>query len=634
MSTIANRSHKGRGHDPCTPFSNEPSASTPESMTTSTEVPMHKITLARRSPAVSSISLSNLDSSKGIKIAATAHDDSISSYRRTKALLDNLSRSITSNGGNSRSFLASPMLGANASTAALAKSISKSMGKSWSREAFLEVTVGGNTRISEAQISEISELPNPITRFSTLAMHLDPRSPLLAASPQRDLDQFAILEDQFCKDFSCCGIALDSMHDLLQHFEEYHVVVESDCDEDDEYEDDDEYEQFPFEIDDSMDMDEFDIVSAQQHQEFNTAFLRAQIASMTTPVQAAHGANLPMTSSDGGSVFQQQQQPRFQQKPQEEQQVTRATISSLLGNTPRTPANMPSFSQIQKHDDQVDVFRIMPPQRSQSEFSPVIPHSVFAAPPRAPSAFNDTVIRKRTSTFTTPIASGNGNISNYPTISTPTNASRRRRQNPSSFDTPPALLPFCTDGPTPTRVYAYDEDMCDDEDETMADSTPMLPTGNPAALLFFNNGNANSFGSEYEENELDEVAAVVAAANVAREETAVTKLSHELANLNEPLVTEVIGGSAGNSSNSDDRPFKCKLPGCGKEYKNPNGLKYHMRHGHGVDTGNPELDNMINKPYQCVIEQCAKRYKNLNGLKYHMQHAHVELLESRVNMEI
>ncbi|KAJ3223628.1 Transcriptional regulator of ribosomal biogenesis proteins [Chytriomyces hyalinus] len=587
MSTVASRSRKGRGHDPGPPFSKEASASTPDSLTASTEVPIHKITLARRSPAVGSISMSALDSSKGIKIAATAHDDNISSYRRTKALLDNLSRSITSNGGNSRSFLASPMLGANASTATLAKSISKSLGKSWSREAFLD----------------------------TLAMHLDPRSPLLAASPQRDLDQFAILEDQFCKDFSCCGIALDSMHDLLQHFEEYHVVVESDCDEDDEFEDDDEYEQFPFEIDDSMDMDEFDIVSAQQHQEFNTAFLRAQIASMPTPVQAAHGVNLPMTSSDTGSVFQLQ--PRFQQKPQEEQQVARATISSLLGNTPRTPANMPSFSPIQKHNDQVDMFRIVPPQRSQSEFPPVIPHSVFSPPPpRAPSAFNDTVIRKRTSAFTTPIA--NRNFSNYPTISTPTNASRRLRQNHSGFDTPPALLPFCTDGPTPTRVYAYDEDVCDSDDQTMTESAPALPTGDSITPLFYN-GNLDLFGREYDENQLDDVAAAI----VTRKEVASTNASHEVANLNEPLVVGVIGGSssAGDNSNSDDRPFKCKLPGCGKEYKNPNGLKYHMRHGHGVDTGNPELDNMINKPYQCVIEQCAKRYKNLNGLKYHMQHA-------------
>ncbi|KAI8613597.1 hypothetical protein BC830DRAFT_1131524 [Chytriomyces sp. MP71] len=56
-----------------------------------------------------------------------------SSFRRARALLDNLSRSIVSNNGFS-----SPLLGPNVSTASLAKSVSRSLGKSWTREAFLE----------------------------------------------------------------------------------------------------------------------------------------------------------------------------------------------------------------------------------------------------------------------------------------------------------------------------------------------------------------------------------------------------------------------------------------------------------------------------------------------------------------
>jgi hypothetical protein len=48
----------------------------------------------------------------------------------------------------------------------------------------------------------------------------------------------ANLEDQFCKDFFCCGFRLGNLHDLLQHFEEYHVRVESDFEDSDEYDDD------------------------------------------------------------------------------------------------------------------------------------------------------------------------------------------------------------------------------------------------------------------------------------------------------------------------------------------------------------------------------------------------------------
>jgi uncharacterized Zn-finger protein len=65
----------------------------------------------------------------------------------------------------------------------------------------------------------------------------------------------------------------------------------------------------------------------------------------------------------------------------------------------------------------------------------------------------------------------------------------------------------------------------------------------------------------------------------------------------------------------DDRPYKCKITGCNKAYKNPGGLKYHMQHGHCEDTGDPELNNVMHKPYQCTVQDCQKRYKNLNGLK-------------------
>eukprot|EP00842_Homolaphlyctis_polyrhiza_P004435 jgi/Hompol1/4993/HPOL_001095-RA len=76
----------------------------------------------------------------------------------------------------------------------------------------------------------------------------------------------------------------------------------------------------------------------------------------------------------------------------------------------------------------------------------------------------------------------------------------------------------------------------------------------------------------------------------------------------------------------DDRPFKCKVAGCTKEYKNPGGLKYHMQHGHCEDTGDPEMNNIIQKPFQCTVPECSKRYKNLNGLKYHIEHGHADLL--------
>ncbi len=51
---------------------------------------------------------------------------------------------------------------------------------------------------------------------------------MMGTTPSTDFAITAGLEDRFCKNFSCCGITLDSLHDLLQHFEEVHVRVESD----------------------------------------------------------------------------------------------------------------------------------------------------------------------------------------------------------------------------------------------------------------------------------------------------------------------------------------------------------------------------------------------------------------------
>lgn len=95
------------------------------------------------------------------------------------------------------------------------------------------------------------------------------------------------------------------------------------------------------------------------------------------------------------------------------------------------------------------------------------------------------------------------------------------------------------------------------------------------------------------------------------------------------------------TSSSNDKPFKCPVIGCDKDYKNQNGLKYHRLHGHEgqklvenpdgtfsvIDplTNLPFNENVefeLDKPYRC--EECGKRYRNLNGLKYHKTHTHME----------
>ncbi|KAK8228847.1 hypothetical protein HDK90DRAFT_504470 [Phyllosticta capitalensis] len=88
----------------------------------------------------------------------------------------------------------------------------------------------------------------------------------------------------------------------------------------------------------------------------------------------------------------------------------------------------------------------------------------------------------------------------------------------------------------------------------------------------------------------------------------------------------------------ENKPFKCPVIGCEKAYKNQNGLKYHKQHGHQNQQLKENADGTFSivdpetsvpypgtvgmekeKPYRC--ETCGKRYKNLNGLKYHRAHS-------------
>ncbi|KAJ3188903.1 hypothetical protein HDU85_004618 [Gaertneriomyces sp. JEL0708] len=85
----------------------------------------------------------------------------------------------------------------------------------------------------------------------------------------------------------------------------------------------------------------------------------------------------------------------------------------------------------------------------------------------------------------------------------------------------------------------------------------------------------------------------------------------------------------GEETPTPRKPHPCPIPGCLKSYKNPNGLKYHLQHGHpefprpeGAENKTKEHDKNAPKPYPCTMYGCNKQYKNVNGLKYHLVHAH------------
>ncbi|KAI9351149.1 hypothetical protein DFJ73DRAFT_760217 [Zopfochytrium polystomum] len=439
-----------------------------------------------------------------------------SSYRRALALMGSLPRSLGKSG-----------------SAALAASLSRSLGR-------------------------------------TLAQHFAPKSPMMAPSPGRDLAHFSVLEDRFCKDFACCGISLATLHDLLQHFEECHVRVESDFENSESGADGADEEELPFEFDsaddDTMEMD-----------------LCEEVNPVQTPVLFAGNvlpSLIPCSPSSVGVVdsIHHRDSANFRSSIPSfgrglTSPPTRATPSSLL--------NVTAVSS-----------------RSAS-VTPTKASSTYV------SAFETAVIRQRR--VSTPDFSAAHNESTPPSSSAAffekNSYGKRRRNTHSAFAhlEAPVRSPFAVASKEDDNVF----NSIHLDENTLFDPFG----GTPRA---------------HQKLRLDHSADLTLAAHTN------TKIKPEA--MLDGSVAPELGKQlspptdAEDPSNADDRPFKCRVNGCSKAYKNPGGLKYHMRNGHAQELDDAELNLIVQKPYECPVPECAKRYKNLNGLKYHIEHVHIALL--------
>lgn len=354
------------------------------------------------------------------------------------------------------------------------------------------------------------------------------RSPMVA-SPSRDLAHFAGLEDKFCKDFACCGVTLENLHDLLQHFEECHVRVESDVEDDEDL-------PFEFESMDEMDTDMSDGDSPSSAPvTFTDIFLKSQLQSLPSQPQAVALADIysedyRITNKLGSasSAFHTSviQRKRLQTNPASTRvrKVKPVNTQDLQTNGNGTiPFSFDGPTQVAADVEMEDAIPSSPVTISHAMPSP--PMSLLPQQQPQHQLPQQQFLQQQHSPLQQMQQLGNQASQNIPTITT----------------TSPTLDP----------------------------SSPAMPM--PSAFDL-----------------------AIAAANAQM-------------GLDASLMID--------DGSRDDRPYKCKIMGCTKAYKNPGGLKYHMQHGHCEDTGDPEMNNIIHKPYQCTVPDCGKRYKNLNGLK-------------------
>ncbi|KAJ6001309.1 hypothetical protein N7522_006536 [Penicillium canescens] len=391
------------------------------------------------------------------------------------------------------------------------------------------------------------------------------------------------LEANFMKDFSCCGVTLPTLHDLLQHYEEAHATKSPN----------------------------------QGHRpsqgENRAALAAAAIAQQQSQQHGNQGRGLqPDRTLD--------MQRKLGQNPSPLQHADLDTIDDMemddaLGDGDASTSQL--FSP-QLHDGGQGGFGNSN-QGSQLNLSMLPSHQGFSTPSQPG----------------TPIGSGRPlSLQNNPTVSsvnTPTlmanplhNSQFRNTPDSSGPGTPAEIdesmmggfgdlsMQNNTMGQNQNQFARFNGnnndmvDLCIDE--------PAKRLFSPSGGLGSPNAHFKLSGAQYGPN-----------SDIAR------RIREQQLLAGVPDTTTIL-------PNEEPKPFRCPVIGCEKAYKNQNGLKYHKAHGHNnqqlhdnadgtFSIVNPEtsapypgtLGMEKEKPYRCEV--CGKRYKNLNGLKYHKSHS-------------
>ena len=443
------------------------------------------------------------------------------------------------------------------------------------------------------------------------------------------------------RDFSCCGLTLPSLHELLQHYEENHT----------------------------------DQAQPSMQKQIQTG----------SEVRADPKAAIAATTVDAvrkqGRAQQQQQQADSTQKEQ---------VTSQRSSTPVTPRQTqpsaqvtrgfaPMQPKIEQDDDAMGDMEMDDdfPNLQQAHYpaqnqARITQRSQFGQPAsnRLPNLDINTMNMGnplqqhqglRNSQPTTPVSAGrNGTIYyNNPTV--------------SSVNTP-TLTTYPSAHPLQQQYYTPDSSAPGTPGELDGEFLGNLGNMNMGNMQYMQNQNqgygAYDFGNDNGMGDycIDEPAKRLFSLNGGfnqpqqpAQPTSATQLGDGQYSENSELAKTIreqqkLAGVPDPSADGGvPKPFHCPVIGCEKAYKNQNGLKYHKsvstpsslptlnstdcnQHGHNTQTlkdnsngtfsiVDPETLNPYpgtlgmekHKPYRC--DTCGKRYKNLNGLKYHKNHS-------------
>jgi transcription factor SFP1 len=365
------------------------------------------------------------------------------------------------------------------------------------------------------------------------SMMISGTSPFALQSPSYHSSSYLPkLEANFMKDFSCCGLTLPTLHDLLQHYEEAH---------------------------------------AQKDPGTNDA--------VQPPIPDTRAALAATTANQVQAEAQQRQlqnqiQNRFGGNSQNNMQYPQPTQRTGFSSTLQTIPDMDTVEDMEMDD----VDETTPPPnmytRSSATTSPQAPFSTLQQP-QIPQ-LNTTMMQGhqayRQSAPSTPIAPSrnNGFQTNSATLSANPMQQFQDLQQPYR-QTPDSSAPG-----TPGEL---DESALSMDDMAMNNALfTGLPDGfgnfglgmnndmidlcidEPAKRLFQQNRNPQQSGSAHQRLGSGQYGANSEIAKTIRDRQAAAGLP----DTNQPMMPH-----------EEPKPFRCPVIGCEKAYKNQNGLKYH-----------------------------------------------------------
>ncbi|KAJ2877441.1 Transcriptional regulator of ribosomal biogenesis proteins, partial [Coemansia asiatica] len=409
------------------------------------------------------------------------------------------------------------------------------------------------------------------------------------------------LEASFCRDFSCCGLILNDLHDLLQHYEECHVRFEDDeaqadladgCFFDDEWSSAD---CLAAAGPGATDLSSFGLTLEQQ---LLLGATTAESSASSTAVPSPTMPNKCPSSAIGAKS-----------------KSAAAKGGAVAGSTPPLSPTASAMSSVTGS-----------PQDATLPFTLDVSSLVSRKRPAPSSA-------------SAGCAGDQSPTKRHATVPKVSGASAAEQQRTSSIDAVAAVAAAnSSDLAFPSSVLGlYDDDII----AAIASATDplFLSTAAAAAAAAAGNSNSNSsdghaisfFGRKRSDSD-SSCDSLTEAANAAVLAVSGEDFDDDI-HL-PPSVTAAMAGAVAAAAAAkahglmprDDKPYRCPVPSCDKAYKNPNGLKYHNLHGHCHLA--EEVRANSSKPYRCRVPECYKAYKNLNGLKYHVQHAHCAMIPS------